>query len=233
VIVTFGAAASSAAKAATTMIPVVFGSGEDPIRLGLVTNLSRPGGNLTGVTQLSIEVGPKRLEILHELVPTAAVFAVLVNPTNPSGNITDLQEAARRIGVQLHALHASTDSHFPIAFSSLVQLRAGALMISPDAFFNSRSEQLAAMAVRHALPAIYQYREFAAAGGLASYGGSLTDVYRLVGVYAGRILKAEKPGDLPVQQSTKVELIVNLKTAKALGITIPPTVIARADDVIG
>ena len=187
--------AAPAAKAATTTIPDrLFGG--DPVAAGLVASLNRPGGNLTGVTTLNVELGPKRLELLHELVPTATVIALLVNPTNPNAETLsrDLQAAARTLGLQLHVLHASTERDFDTAFATLAQLRAGALVIGPDAFFNSRSEQLAALAVRHAVPAIFQYREFAAAGGLMSYGGSITDAYRLVGVYTGRILKGEKAG---------------------------------------
>lgn len=234
VIATFGAAPASAAKAATTKIPVVFGTGGNPIRLGLVASLNRPGGNVTGVTQVSVEVGPKRLELLREMVPSATNIALLVNPANPIAETLtgDLQAAARRMGVQLHLLHASTEPDLTSAFATLVQLRAGALVIGPDAFFNSRSEQLAALALRHALPTIYQYRGFAAAGGLMSYGGSLTEVYRVVGAYSGRILKGEKPTDLPVQQVAKIELIINIKTAKHLGLTVPPQLLARADEVI-
>ncbi len=196
--------------------------------------MNRPGGNLTGVTSLGVELGPKRLELLHELVPTATIIALLVNPANRSAEIQvrDLQAAARALGRELHILHASTEREIDAAFATLVQLRAGALVIAPESFFNSRSEQLAALTVRHAVPAIYTYREFAAAGGLMSYGGSMTDSYRQVGVYTGRILKGEKPADLPVQQSTKVELIINLKTAKALGLTVPLSLLGRADEVI-
>ena len=227
--------AALAAKAATTTIPIVFSVGGNPIELGLVTSLNRPGANLTGQSNLSVELGPKRLELLHLLVPTATTIAVLVNPTNPLTEhlLRDLQEAARTLGVQLHALPVSTERDIDSAFTTLVQLRAGALVIGSDAFFTSRGEQLAAIAFRHAVPTISQWREFAAAGGFMSYGGgSNADAYRLVGVYTGRILKGEKPADLPVQQTAKVELIINLKTAKALGIEVPPTLLARADEVI-
>ena len=224
-----------AAKAATTTIPIVFATGYDPVAAGLVASLARPGGNLTGVTSLTAEVGPKRVELLHELVPTATTIAVLVNPAaGPLAETIsrDLQAAARTLRLQLHVLHASAVRDFDTVFATLAQLRAGGLVIGSDPFFNSQSEQLAALAIRHAVPAIYQYREFAAAGGLMSYGGSLTDMYRQVGVYTGRILKGEKPADLPVQQSTKVELFINLKTAKALGLTVPLPLLGRADEVI-
>jgi putative tryptophan/tyrosine transport system substrate-binding protein len=223
-----------AAKAATTTIPIVFNFGGDSVAAGLVASLNRPGGNLTGVTTLNVELGPKRLELMHELVPAATVMALLINPTNPNAEILsrDLGAAARTLGLQLHVLHASTERDFDAVFATLVQLRAGALVIGPDAFFISRSEQLAALAVRHSVPAIYTYREFAAAGGLMSYGGSLTETNRQAGIYTGRILKGEKPADLPVQQITKVELIINLKTAKALGLSVPTTLIGRADEVI-
>ena len=226
--------AAVAAKAATATIPIVFNTGVDPVELGLVASLNHPGGNLTGVTDLAQELGPKRLELLHELVPTATVVAVLVNPSYPGAEILlrDLQVAARTLALHIHVLHASTEHELDTAFASLVQLRAGALVIGPDSFFNSRSELLAALTVRHAVPAIFQYREFAAAGGLMSYGGSITDQYRLVGAYTGRILKGEKPADLPVQQSTKIELIINMKTAKTLGLTFPLTLLGRADAVI-
>jgi putative ABC transport system substrate-binding protein len=184
---------------------------------------------------MSVEIGPKRLELLHELVPSTTMIALLVNPTNPvlaEPQVRDFQKAARALGLQLHILHASDERDFETVFSSLVQIGVGALVIGGDQLFNSRSEQLAALAIRHALPAIYQYREFAAAGGLMSYGGSIADEFRLVGVYAGRILKGERPGDLPVQQATKVELIINLRTAKALGVTVPITLLGRADEVI-
>ena len=227
--------AALAAKAASTTIPIVFFTGANPVQVGLVASLNRPGGNLTGVTSLNVEVGPKRLELLHELIPTATVVALLVNPTNPPLAETlasDLQAAARSLGLQLHVLQARTEDDFDTVFANLVKLRVGGLVIGSDIFFVSRIEQLAALTVRHAVPAIFQYREFAASGGLMSYGGSLADSFRQVGTYAGRILKGEKPADLPVQQSTKVELFINLRTAKALGLTVPPTLLARADEVI-
>ena len=223
-----------AAKAATTTIPIVFTTSGDPVELGFVASLARPGRNITGVTQLNVEVAPKRLELMHQLVPTATIMAVLVNPAYPSAEIQSrgMQAAARTLGVQLHILRASNERDIDDAFATLAQLRAGAFVISSDPFFNSRAEQFAALALRHAVPTIFQYREFAAAGGLMSYGGSIIDSYRQAGVYTGRILKGEKPADLPVQQSTKVELIINLKTAKALGLEVPRTLTARADEVI-
>jgi ABC-type uncharacterized transport system substrate-binding protein len=222
------------AKAATTTIPIVFTVGLDPVAVGLVASLNRPGGNLTGITTLNVEVGPKRLELLHELAPGATIMALLVNPTNPNAETLtrDLQAAARTLGLQLHVLNASTERDFDTVFASVAQLRVGALVIGADAFFNNRSEQLAALALRHGVPTISQYREFATAGGLMSYGGSTTDTFRQVGVYVGRILKGEKPADLPVQQATKFELTINLRTAKALGITVPTTLLGRADEVI-
>jgi putative tryptophan/tyrosine transport system substrate-binding protein len=226
---------SLAAKAATTKIPIVFATSADPVKAGLVASLSRPRSNLTGATTLNVEVGAKRLELLHELVPTAKTIALLVNPTNPTFVETlsrDLRAAGLTLGVQIQVLQASTERNFETAFAALVQARAGGLVIGPDTFFTTRSEQLAALTVRHAVPTIYQYREFIAAGGLMSYGGSITDQYRIAGAYTGRILKGENPANLPVQQSTKVELMVNLKTAKALGLTVPDTVLARADEVI-
>jgi len=234
VIATSGNASALAAKTATATIPIVFLTGVDPVQAGLVASLSRPGGNLTGVTSLGVELGPKRLELLHELVPAATTIAILVNPANRSAEIQvrDIQAAARTLGLELHIVQASTEREIDAAFAALTRLRAGALVISPEAFFNSRSEQLAALTVRHAVPAIYTYREFAAAGGLMSYGGSITDSYRQAGVYMGRILKGEKPADLPVQQSAKVELIINMKTAKALGLTVPFALLGRADEVI-
>jgi putative ABC transport system substrate-binding protein len=224
-----------AAKAATTTIPIVFATGYDPVAAGLVTSLARPGGNLTGVTSLTAEVGPKRVELLRELVPTATSIALLVNPA--AGALretisTDLQAAARKLGLQFHVLHASAADELDTVFATLARLSAGGLVIGSDPFFNSQSKQLAALALRHAVPTVYQYREFAAAGGLMSYGGSLTDMYHQVGVHTGRILKGEKPADLPVQQTTKVELIINLKTAKFLGFEVPTSILLRADEVI-
>jgi putative tryptophan/tyrosine transport system substrate-binding protein len=229
-----GSASAMAAKAATSTIPVIFRIGADPVALGLVASLNRPGGNVTGVTSLTVEVGPKRLEVLHQLVPNATVMAMLLNPTSPFGETltTDLQAAARMLGPRIHVLHASTERDLNSAFAKLLQLRVGGLVVGSDAFFNSQNEQLAALTVRHAMPAVYQYREFVAAGGLMSYGGSLEDSYRLTGVYTGRVLKGEKPADLPVQQSTKLELFINLKTAKALSLTVPLSLLGRADEVI-
>jgi putative ABC transport system substrate-binding protein len=226
--------AAPAAKAATTAIPIVFVTGVDPVQEGLVASLNRPGGNLTGVTGLNLEVGPKRLELLHELMPTATIIVLLINLTSPDAETLsrDLQAAARTLGLRLHALHASTERDLDTAFATLNHLKPGALMIATDTFFNSRTEQLAALTARHAVPAIYQYREFTAAGGLMSYGGSNTDLYRLAGLYTGRILRGEKVADLPVQQSTKVELFINFKTAKALSLTVPLPLLGRADEVI-
>jgi putative ABC transport system substrate-binding protein len=234
VIAAAGVSATAAAKAATTTIPIVFNMGLDPVERGFVASLNRPGGNLTGVSNLNVELGPKRLELIHELVPTATVMALLVDPTGPNAATLsrDMQTAAHTLGLQLHVLHASTERDFDTVFATLVQLRAGALVIGNDGVFINRPEQLGALTARHAVPTIFQYREFAAAGGLMSYGGSLTEPLRQVGVYTGRILKGEKPADLPVQQSTKVELFINLKTAKALGVTIPLALLTRADEVI-
>jgi putative ABC transport system substrate-binding protein len=228
--------AAIAAKAATSTIPIVFEMGSDPMRLGLVGSLNRPGGNVTGVTQSNTEVAPKRLQLLHEMLPTVRVLALLVNPANPvlaEPTTRELQAAARALGLELHVLNASTESDFDAVFAKLIQLRVGGLVIAPDPFFSSRSgEKLAELAVRHAVPAIFENREFAVAGGLMSYSGSIAEAYRLAGVYVGRILKGEKPADLAVQQVTKVELVINLKTAKALGISVPNTLIGRADEVI-
>jgi len=233
-IVSFGLPAALAAKAATTTIPIVFFGGFDPVAFGVVASLNRPGGNVTGVTELGVELGRKRLELLHELVPAATAFALLVNPTNPNAEITTttIQAAARTLGLQLHVLHASVERDIDSAFATLVQLGAGGLVIAAEPLFGSRSEQIARLAIRHTMPAIYQFRSFAAAGGLISYGGDVIDLHRQVGVYTGRILKGEKPTDLPVQQATKVEMIVNLKTAKALGVEVPTSLLLRADEVI-
>jgi putative ABC transport system substrate-binding protein len=235
VIVSVGGVPSAmAAKVATTTVPVVFLLGLDPVELGLVASLNRPGGNLTGVTTLNVELAAKRLDLLHELVPAAIEIALLVNPTNPNATSLsrDLEAAANARGVRLNVLNASSEGDFDAAFTNLVQMRIGALVIGTGAPFNGRGQLLGALAVRHAVPAIFQYHDFAAAGGLMSYGGSELDAHRLVGVYTGRILKGEKPADLPVQQATKVELILNLKTAKALGLTVPLPLLGRADEVI-
>jgi len=223
-----------AAKAATTAIPIVFSIGVDPVAFGLVSSLNRPGGNVTGITNLNLELLPKQLEVLRELLPGATVMAALVNPTNPNADSHsgDLQAAARKLGLQLQILHASSDSDFDAAFAALSQVRASALLIGSDAFLTSRSAQLGVLTARHKVPAIYQFREFAAAGGLLSYGSSIIESYRQVGIYTGRILKGERPADLPVQQSAKVELIINMKTAKTLGLTFPLTLLGRADEVI-
>jgi putative ABC transport system substrate-binding protein len=235
-IATLGNTASAlAAKAATSTTSIVFRIAADPVEVRLVASLARPGSNLTGVTTLGVEVGPKQLALLHEVVPAATVVALLVNPTNPALAETQsrvLPAAARTLGLSLHVLTASTDRDFDGVFASLAQLRAGALVIGVDAFFNSRSDQLAALATRHAVPTVSAYQEFTAAGGLMSYGGSIVASSRQAGVYAGRILKGEKPADLPVMQSTKVSLIINLKTAKALGLSVPITLQAAADEVI-
>jgi putative ABC transport system substrate-binding protein len=230
-----GTASALAAKAATTKIPIVFAIAADPVGLGLVTSLNRPGGNVTGVTSLNLEIVPKRLQLLHELLPSATKMALLVNPAVPS-----LAEPAALLsrafadtaGLQLHVLHASSERDFAATFENLSQLRVNALAIAPDNFFTAQSEQLAVLTVRHALPAVYEFRRFVAAGGLLSYGSSEVEYYRLAGTYTGRILKGEKPTDLPVQQTTKLELIINQKTAKALGLTIPIPLLGRADEVI-
>jgi ABC-type uncharacterized transport system substrate-binding protein len=231
---TGGSPAALAAKAATTTIPIVFQIGVDPVEMGLVASLNRPGGNITGATMIAVQLGSKRLELLKELVPAAKVIGALVNPTSP-GTLTltrDLSAAADALGLRLQIVKASSEPHIVPAFSELQKLQVGALWIGADPLFNGQSEQLAMLSVTHRIPAIYQFREFAAAGGLASYSGSITDAYRQAGVYSGRILKGDKPADLPVQQSTKVELILNLKTAKTLGLEVPPALLARADEVI-
>jgi putative ABC transport system substrate-binding protein len=222
------------ARAATSTIPIVFTTSSDPVQLGLVASLSRPGGNVTGVSQLNVEVGPKRIELARELIPEAHATALLINANNPTAETISkgMQAAAASVGQQLHVLRAGTDAEIEAAFSGFAGLKAGVLVIGTDAFFNGRTELLAALSIRHAVPTIYQYEEFTASGGLMSYGGSVDDSYRLAGGYAGRILKGDKPADLPVQQSTKVELIVNLKAAKALGIAVPLSLLGRADQVI-
>jgi putative ABC transport system substrate-binding protein len=223
-----------AAKNATTTIPIVFEVGIDPVEFGLVASLARPGGNLTGVGFLTVDLVPKRLELLSELVPQAGAFVLLVNPTNENAErvMRNGQDAARAIGVQLTILKAATESEIDAAFATLAQLRAGALLVSPDPFLISRREQLVALASRHSVPAIYSLREAVAVGGLISYGTSRTSVYRLLGIYVGKILKGAKPADLPVQLPTTFELVVNLNTAKELGLTVPPSILARADEVI-
>jgi len=235
VITAGGTASALAAKGATATIPIVFEVAVDPVELGLVASLKLPGANITGVTNLNVETGPKKLELLHELMPTATIIAVLVDPTSRSlaeQFLRGLQAAAPTLGMQLHVLNASTERDLDAVFATLAQLRAAALVIGPNLFFIAHVEQLAALALRHAVPTIFQYRPFVVAGGLMSYGANETDNYRLVGIYAGRILKGEKPADLPVVQSAKVELIINLKTAKTLGLNIPNTLIGRADEVI-
>jgi putative ABC transport system substrate-binding protein len=235
VIAAGGSPSSVAAKAATSTIPIVFETAGDPVTLGLVASLNRPGGNLTGVTNLNVEVGAKKLELLRELLPAATIIAVLVNPSAPTITeqfLRDLQAAAPALGMQLHILYASNDRDLDGVFPALVQLRAEALVIGPYSFFNSRMQKFGALSLRRAVPAISAYRPFVAAGGLMSYGANETETFRLVGIYVGKILKGEKPADLPVQQATKVELIINLKTAKALGIAVPLALSGRADEVI-
>ena len=221
------------ASAATKTIPIIFDIGGDPVNLGLVVSLNRPGGNLTGVSQFAVLLEAKRLELLRELLPQATTVAFLVNPTNPNteSDTRDMQTAARTLGLRLHVLSANTEGEIDAAFVVLVH-QTGALVVQSDSFFNGRRDQLAALAVRHSVPAIYDERNYAVAGGLMSYGGSQTDAYPQVGVYTGRILKGEKPGELPVVQSTKIELIINLKAAKALGLTSPLPLLGRADEVI-
>ena len=226
--------ANLVAKAATSTIPIVFTTGGDPVQLGLVSSLSRPGGNVTGATQMTGEVAPKRIELAHDLFPQATTFGLLINPANPMAETVkrDSQAAALKLGLQLNVLHASTDVELDEAFRAFRETHVAALVIGTDAFFNNRLEQLAGLAARNSVPAVYEYHQFVAGGGLASYGGSILDSYRLAGGYVGRILKGEKPADLPVQQASKIELLINLKTAKTLGITVPPSVLNRADEVI-
>jgi putative ABC transport system substrate-binding protein len=235
VIVTPGVtAAALAAKAATATIPIVFGIGEDPVRLGLVASLGQPGGNATGVNFFTTELVAKRLGLLRELMPRVERIAVLVNPTNPTAEtvVRDVDAAAHAIGQQIHILNASTSREIDAVFTNFAGHQAGALLMAPDPFFNSRRVQLATLAARHAVPAIYVAREYAEAGGLMSYGTNLAEMFRQVGSYAGRILKGSKPSDLPVLQSVRFEFVINLQTAKALGLSIPPTLLARADEVI-
>ena len=230
-----GTPTAMAAKGATATIPVDFAIAADPVAVGLVASLDKPGGNLTGVTNMNEEIGPKRLELLHELLPLVTLVAVFVNPANPvlaGPFVRDLQGAADRLGLQLHVLNANTERDIDTAFADLVQLRAGALVVMPDVFFNSHVAQIAALAISHKVPTIYQYRPFVEAGGLISYGSDELEYYRWVGIQAGKILKGEKPAELPVVRSTKVELIINLKTAKVLGITIPLPLQGRADNMI-
>jgi putative tryptophan/tyrosine transport system substrate-binding protein len=235
VIVTVTTPGALAAKAATPVIPIVFAVGSDPVKDGIVPSLSRPGGNVTGVTALTSELGPKRLELMSEIVPQATSFALLVNHRNPAlaeSQTADLRTAAARLKRDLQIIDAGTEAELDAAFAQLNAAKVRALIISADGFFTSQSRQLAALAIRHGIPAVYQNRSFVEAGGLASYGGSTADAWRLAGVYAGRILRGERPADLPVQQATKVELMLNSKTARALGLAVPPAVLARADEVI-
>jgi putative ABC transport system substrate-binding protein len=235
VIAATGTPAALAAKTATTTIPIVFETGSDPVQLRLVASLNRPGGNVTGVAQLAVEVVPKRLQLLNEMLPAANIVALLVDPTDPAVSEETIQgahTAARSLGLQLHVLNVSAENEIDAAFSKMAQLQVRALMVSGGQFFNSRSKQIAALARQHTMPTIFPYRDLAAAGGLMSYGTSITDAYRLAGTYTGRILQGEKPADLPVQQATKIELIINLETAKALGITVPLSLVGRADEVI-
>ena len=228
-------AAALAAKVATTKIPIVFFTGGDPVEVGLVASLNRPGGNLTGVTDLNVEVGSKRLQLLYDVVPAATVIALLVNPVNPERAETvarEVQAAAGPLGFQVKILRASNDHDLDSIFAMIVQMRIDGLVIGPDSFFASRSRQLGELAARHSVPTVFAYREFAAAGGLMSYGSNNADLFREVGIYSGRILRGEKAGDLPIYRSTRVELILNLNTAKALGVTVPQSLLGRADEVI-
>jgi|SRR5215472_3973782 len=230
-----GTPSALAAKAATSTIPIAFGTATDPVEAGLVASLNRPGGNITGVTNQNAQTGPKRLELVRELLPKAARVAVIVNPASPTmveQFRRSMEPAARSLGIEIHILQASTRSDLDAAFATSRQMRADALIIDPDIFFNSQTEDLAVRALRDAIPAIYQYRRFAEAGGLMSYGASDAEYYRLFGAQVGKILRGAKPAELPVEQATKIELIINLKTAKALGLTIPQSILARADEVI-
>jgi putative ABC transport system substrate-binding protein len=234
VLVATGPTGVLAAKQASTTIPIVFSIGSDPVEFGLVASLNRPGGNITGVYQFTAGLEAKRLGLLHEMVLKATTIAVLLNPNyaGAENQLRDVQEAATRLGVQLVVVRANTEDEFNAAFSTIVQQRAGALLVCASPFFNARRQQLVLLAARHTLPAMYEWREFAATGGLMSYGTSLADAYLQAGVYAGRILKGEKPADLPVVQVTKFEFVINLNAAKALGLDVPPTLLARADEVI-
>jgi putative ABC transport system substrate-binding protein len=235
VIAVAGIAEALAAKDATTAIPIVFLIGGDPVRFGLVASLSRPGGNLTGLTSLNVEVGPKQYELLHEVAPTITAMGLLVNPASAAqmeAATRGAEIATRQLGLMLHVLRASTERALDSVFATMLQLRAGALVISPESLFALRSEQLGSLALRHAVPAIAPYREFAAAGGLMSYGTNITRLYRQVGFYTARVLHGEKPAEMPVQQAVKIEFVVNVKTAKSLGLDVPRTLIARADEVI-
>jgi putative ABC transport system substrate-binding protein len=229
-----GDVAALSAKAATSSIPIVTVSGSDPVKAGLVASFNRPGGNVTGASFVATELETKRLEILRDVVPTAAVIGVLINPTNPAAESRskDLQMAARTLERNIHILNASSENDLEPAFATLTQQRADALLVSTDSFFTSQRDRLVALAARHALPTIYAWREFVEAGGLVSYGPIIDEVYRQVGIYTGRILKGEKPADLPFLRPTKFELVINLKTAMALGLTVPPLTLARADELI-
>jgi putative tryptophan/tyrosine transport system substrate-binding protein len=229
-----GDVAALSAKAATSSIPIVVVSGTDPVKAGLVASFNRPGGNITGASFVATELETKRLEILHDVVPTAAVIGILINPANPAAESrsTDLQMAARTLGLNIHIVGVSSEGELETALATLIQQRAGALLVSTDAFFTSQRDRLVVLAARHALPAIYPWREFVEAGGLASYGPIINEVYRQVGIYTARILKGEKPADLPFVRPTKFELVINLKTATALGLTIPRLTLGRADEVI-
>ena len=234
VLVAFSTPAALAAKAATTTTPIVFTTISDPVQVGLVASFNRPGGNITGASYQNLEVGPKLLELMREVLPAATAMALLINPTNPNAEsqVRNMQAAARTLGLELHILRASNERELDAAFTALRELKSGALVVGGDPFLNSRNEQIATTALRQALPAIYPSRTFAAAGGLMSYAGSAAEAYKQAGSYAGRILKGTKPADLPVQQTTKVELIINMKTARALGINIPLPLLGRADEVI-
>ena len=221
-------------RAGTLRLNTVGRSGADPVARGLVASLNRPGGNLTGVSQMNVQLGPKRVQLLHEAMPTATSIALLINPTSVGAEtlLREAEEASHNLGLSLHVLHARMDRELDAAFANPAELQAGGLVIGPDSFFTSRIEQLAALTLRHAVPALYEFSQFAMAGGLMSYGPSLFDSYRLLGIYAGRVLKGAKPADLPVEQSVKFELVINAQTARTLGLEIPPMLLARADEVI-